>query len=916
MFDHIFYWFLGPEYARLVFASSTEGDNLFSSANLKSMCKLEDDIARSSTNFGSICIRSRKTRRCCRSWSLGNYVALLNNKSSCYEIDDLHIQRALELVGECQPYFQTHFNVPHCWTPESEMDLQCTNIPERCREHSAAYSILYYLTDVEFANGNHPSHVTFAMSFLPVAASVGAKELYYDVERRLFSDGITKIVAINFGIKQEVFDQYLMTDMVWFSIGLFCVIILMWVYTASLFITIMTNVLIFLSVEISFCLYAFVFQIHFFPFMNLLVVVILIGIGVDDVFIYWRIWYLGKSQKNSMTFEKLVATTLKHATLSVSVTSLTTAVAFYSSYVSSVTVLRCFAIFAGTAVIVNFVLMVLWMPAVIIVNEKWWSSYCPPFNHEFFQKRAQICSYFCSILSKIFVAVTCCCGQFFFSILPCIVLKLRYLWLVLLGMLGIGAAVIVLYYPRLRLPSRSEFQLFAHEHFFEVYDFKMKDIFYFERALKNDSLPMPITVVWGVESVRIGNSLDPLDKGELVFDKKFDISTREAQRYLLKFCTYLRSSKYYLQEAGIIRLTNCFMENFRIYMKRSCRSINETSLAPCCGSSFPIKKDIFNYCIREYIPLLTESTFLSPFLYNPNAGLRFDRDHDKPVAVIVEFSSNQQFSLNYSEMRDFFSYIDEFVMTELKSAPAELKNGWFVSYLSFYDLQKSIAEGTPLAIGVSVSVALAVAFMTTLNVLITFYSMLTITAAIFVTVAILVVIGWELNVLESVTISVAVGLSIDYSLHHGMAYRLSPELDRRVRAVDAMQNIGSPVAMAAVTTFLVGLSLMPSTILAYRQLGVFLMIVISVSWTYATFFFQSLLMVVGPKGGFGQLHWPRIACKRSSYEQKHHIDKTVYTMSDSTLSSSSAMNHANSGETQELEQLAEHLQPPSRFVQI
>ena len=128
-----------------------------------------------------------------------------------------------------------------------------------------------------------------------------------------------------------------------------------------------------------------------------------------------------------------------------------------------------------------------------------------------------------------------------------------------------------------------------------------------------------------------------------------------------------------------------------------------------------------------------------------------------------------------------------------------------------------------------------------LNVLITVYSMLTIAAAIFVTVAILVLIGWELNVLESVTISVAVGLSIDYSLHYGMAYRLSPDLDRHARVVDAIKNISSPVAMAAATTFLVGACLMPSTVLAYRQLGIFLMIVISVSWTYATFFFQSLL---------------------------------------------------------------------------
>lgn len=253
--------------------------------------------------------------------------------------------------------------------------------------------------------------------------------------------------------------------------------------------------------------------------------------------------------------------------------------------------------------------------------------------------------------------------------------------------------------------------------------------------------------------------------------------------------------------------------------------------------------------------------------------------------------------------------MNDLVTRELERAPGEMKNGWFVSNFMFYDLQQSIAQSTPIAIGLSISIAFIVAFLTTLNVLITIYSMLTIAAAIFVTVAILVLIGWELNVLESVTISVAVGLSIDYSLHYGMAYRLSPDLDRHTRVVDAIKNISSPVSMAAATTFLVGACLMPSTVLAYRQLGIFLMIVISVSWTYATFFFQSLLLIVGPKGSFGQLRWPSLYCARSSYEQKH-IDKTVYAMSDSTLSSSSTTNHINSSETQELEQLTERLPLP------
>ncbi len=46
---------------------------------------------------------------------------------------------------------------------------------------------------------------------------------------------------------------------------------------------------------------------------------------------------------------------------------------------------------------------------------------------------------------------------------------------------------------------------------------------------------------------------------------------------------------------------------------------------------------------------------------------------------------------------------------------------------------------------------------------------------------------------------------------------------------------------------------MPTEIQAFHQLGSFLMIVMTFSWFYSTFFFQSLLSVFGAKGNFCQL---------------------------------------------------------------
>ena len=38
--------------------------------------------------------------------------------------------------------------------------------------------------------------------------------------------------------------------------------------------------------------------------------------------------------------------------------------------------------------------------------------------------------------------------------------------------------------------------------------------------------------------------------------------------------------------------------------------------------------------------------------------------------------------------------------------------------------------------------------------------------------------GWELNILESVVISLSIGLSVDFTLHYGIMYKLAVDTDR------------------------------------------------------------------------------------------------------------------------------------------
>lgn len=201
--------------------------------------------------------------------------------------------------------------------------------------------------------------------------------------------------------------------------------------------------------------------------------------------------------------------------------------------------------------------------------------------------------------------------------------------------------------------------------------------------------------------------------------------------------------------------------------------------------------------------------------------------------------------------------VDAWITEELRFAPEGLSHGWFISNLEFYDLQDSLSGGTLIAMALSVAVAFSVMLLTTWNIIISLYAILSIAGTIFVTVGSLVLLGWELNVLESVTISVAVGLSVDFAVHYGVAYRLAPVPDREGKVVFSLSRMGSAIAMAALTTFVAGAMMMPSTVLAYTQLGMFMMLIMCISWAFATFFFQCMCRCLGPQGTCGQIPLPR-----------------------------------------------------------
>lgn len=180
---------------------------------------------------------------------------------------------------------------------------------------------------------------------------------------RSLSNELVSVVAMDMGLKNILFDDCLRIDSWLMGLGFLFVLACIWLYTKSVILALMTMCAIVFSLGLAYFIYSMVFKLSFFPFMNLLAVVVIVGIGADDVFIYVTMWNwaiaerirlkslalpiasttsISSDSSYSESLSGLIALTLRHAALSMFVTSLTTSVAFYTNLLNSITAVRCF----------------------------------------------------------------------------------------------------------------------------------------------------------------------------------------------------------------------------------------------------------------------------------------------------------------------------------------------------------------------------------------------------------------------------------------------------------------------------------------------------------------------------------------------------------------------------------------------
>ena len=470
---------------------------------------------------------------------------------------------------------------------------------------------------------------------------------------------------------------------------------------------------------------------------------------------------------------------------------------------------------------------------------------------------------------------------FWGKIIPPIILKPWPLWLILFLAVGIGGAVLVFVTPKLTPPKGNDLKIFYDTHPFQYYINEMYSKFTFELDEERDGYAdHKILIFWGIKPSDFTSTLDPDDKGTFELEPTFDLYSQEGQEWMLNFINELLNQPFMPETHDYVNA----MEVFKKIIEGPCTvalypyapNITE-NITPCCELNFPVPQDMAKKCYNFY-PFYRYLLSSVSVTNKTIAGAPvFNKEGTEVIAFSIIVTSNRTSTDYYYETKAIYEEIDGWVMDKIRSAPLGLEKGFWSSGYSFdfYDLQTALADGTYIGIGLALGVGFLVLLATSMNVFLTIYAIATIALVILSTIGVLVLAGWELGSFESLSITLAVGLSIDFTIHYGIGYKMSEATTRPGRVTEAVSTVGFALTMAAMTTFLAGSALMGGRVVGYRNFGVFLMTCMSMSWLFSTFFFLPLCRFIGPLGSLGDLMYLlKCKCRKKDtedYEYPAHV---------------------------------------------
>lgn len=346
-----------------------------------------------------------------------------------------------------------------------------------------------------------------------------------------------------------------------------------------------------------------------------------------------------------------------------------------------------------------------------------------------------------------------------------------------------------------------------------------------------------LSMVWGVTGVDRSkvDMNDPFNQyvGDAVYYDKFDLSSTASQLHIVETVQWLKNRTDLTVTQGEQVAGRSVMTSFASW-------VTDTGKA-----SFPVPPSSFNQLFAEYVNSNKQQALQDVgFTYNPNTG----EYHFLWVRLF--------FKINLEKSTSSFEAINTFdkweaAMSEInKKSPAALGNGFQTSEEWMRVVTEVVAVQSILqGLVISTTVAVMGALFFTHNIIIAAHVLLVLIGTIVSSLAFFRLMGWELGIVEAISIAVLVGLSVDYCLHLADAYNHSKAKPgkRYPRSQDALTDMGASIVGGALTTIASSFMLLFCTIQIFVKFGLIVTVNTAFSILLTIFVFCPLLMVAGPQ---------------------------------------------------------------------
>lgn len=673
------------------------------------------------------------------------------------------------------------------------------------------------------------------------------------------SNGRYHFTALGEAYFNGAFSSIILRDLSFAVISIILVFIVIAFHTTSIFLACTALAQIILAFPLTYVVYRGVLQVKYFAALQIMTIFLILGIGADDVFVFIDAWkqsavVLGRDS----TLVDRMSWAYRRAVKAMSVTSFTTAAAFFVTAVSPIMPISTLGIWAGLLILLQFVLVITIFPCATIIWHRFWRvrkwTNClqaPKPQDDAVQEdddqndeEKKGFSFLCFGKKKKKNECEYRPIEKFFNSTWTKWMNVARIPLCIVAIIIVGVSI----YLATRLETPREEEKF------------LPDSNPIQKALNllgtafpviDSSSKVTVRIMWGVKGInRAGVSrYRPLDIGSAELDSTFSMRTAAAQDRILEACNYFSDPKKDLltKEATLLRKRSCWIEDFKLWRQKTNKGDNFEDYAS--------EKDLADAVIE--FGTWKDPKGRQPFLSNlVGQKIGFNTNRTKIIFTDISFVSDLERGSPYAISKPHYDEWQNLLVKFSKETKVEgVKMPFAVGGIQWLWMitQKALIDNMFLGIGVVFAVSLVSLSLSTGNIIVSIVSLISIAGIFINLLALIYLLGWNLGITESIGVVIAIGFSFDYVAHLANAYVESHASSKLERTRDALTDLGISVLAGAVSTLLAGSMLFNAQIVFFLKFGVFIFATISLSLIWGLVFFPSLLLIFGPVNETGEL---------------------------------------------------------------